>query len=158
MAESTTPAAETAAVPAAGGVHLTDDQFKTLLAAVTPAAAPAAATESAPAAPVAEAAPAAPAVTETEDQRIARLVAEGIAAAMPQAIQEHVERQGPPTRKGLAVPVTEHTATTGQGGLNGQGVPSDWPDKPLHTYTDEERALHFGPALEQHVFGGRTRA
>ncbi|MFF7881057.1 DUF6582 domain-containing protein [Streptomyces sp. NPDC020794] len=157
MAESTTPAAETAAAPAAGGVHLTDDQFKTLLAAVTPAAAPAAATESAPAAPVAEAAPAAPAVTETDDQRIARLVAEGIAAAMPQAIQEHVERQGPPTRKGLAVPVTEHTAPTGQGGLNGQGVPSDWPDKPLHTYTDEERAQHFGPALEQHVFGGRTR-
>jgi hypothetical protein len=88
MAESTTPAAETAAAPAAGGVTLTDEQFKTLLASIAPQPA---AVESAPAEPVAEAAPVVAAVTETDDQRIARLVAEGIAKALPQAVQEHVE-------------------------------------------------------------------
>lgn len=158
MAESTpTPAAETPGTDS--GLDALSAKFDKLTDAITGLVtkmAPAPTTESAPAAPVAEAAPVA--VAETDDQRIARLVSEGIAAAMPQAIQEHVERQGPPTRKGLAVPVTEHSAPAGQGGgLNGHGMPADWPDKPAHTYTDEERAQYFGPALEQHVFGARTR-
>lgn len=162
MAESTTPAAETAAVPAAGGVHLTDEQFAQLLsrvAAPTPAA-PAVAAESAPAEPVAETKAAAPAaeVTESEDQRIARLVAEGIKAALPQAVQEHVAQNGAPARKGLVAPVTENAApAVNEPGLNSHGAPADWPDKPLHQYTPDERAKYFGPALRQHVLQDRFR-
>lgn len=156
MAESTTPAAETAAVPAAGGVHLTDEQFQQLLARVAgPAPAVAAAAESAPTEPVAEAEAAAPAaeVTETDDQRIARLVAEGVKAALPQAIQEHVETTGGPARKGLVSPVTETAGTPGAGGL-----PEGWPQKPLHQYTDEEWRAHVAPSTVGVILGARGAA
>lgn len=145
MAESTTPAAETAAVPAAGGVHLTDEQFEKLLARVgAPApAAPAATTESAPADAVVEAQPAAAEVTETEEQRISRLVAEGVAAALPKAIQEHVETTGGPSRKGIVPQVSE---TTGAGG-NAQGLPEGAPDKPLHEYSQEEWSRYIAPVV-----------
>jgi len=155
MAESTTPAAETAAVPAAGGVHLTDEQFQQLLARVTgpaPAAAPAA--ESAPVEPVAEAAPAAE-VAETEDQRIARLVAEGVQAALPKAIQEHVETTGGPARKGLVPQVSE---TAGGAGTRADGLPEGWPQKPLHQYTDEEWRAHVAPSTVGAILGARGAA
>jgi len=149
-------AAETAAAPAAGGVALTYDQFQELLAAVrgqggsTPAeAAPAAAASVAEAAPVVET-PAA--VAETEDQRIQRLVREGIAAALPAAIQESVEQNGPPARKGIVPGVTEHTATVTP------GLPEGAPAKPLHEYTDEEWREHIAPAVVGAVLGGRTVA
>jgi hypothetical protein len=153
MAEPTT-AAETAAAPAVGGVTLTDDQFAQLLARVAPVAA--APVESAPAGTVAEATPAtasAPAaeVTETQDQRIARLVAEGVKAALPQAIQEHVETSGGPSRKGLVTPVSETTNPAG----NQQGLPEGAPDKPLHEYTPEEWSTHIAPAVTGAVFQGR---
>ncbi|NUP39520.1 MAG: hypothetical protein HOY76_21535 [Streptomyces sp.] len=157
MAEPTT-AAETAAAPAAGGVTLTDEQFKTLLAAVTPAPVPAAATESAPstpstpAAPVAEAQPAAAEVTETEDQRIQRLIAEGVKAALPGAIQEHVEATGGPARKGLVAQVAETSAATGNGST---GLPESWPQKPLHQYTDEEYRQYVGPTTVNAILGAR---
>lgn len=153
MAESTTPAADTAAAPAAGGVHLTDDQFKQLLAAVTPAAVPAPTTESAPAADtvVEAAAPAAAEVAETEEQRISRLVSEGLAAALPKAVQEHVEATGGPARKGLVAPVTEHTAP-----VAGAGLPEGWPAKPLHEYTDEEFRTHVSPATVSAILGDRA--
>lgn len=147
MAEPTT-AAETAAAPAVGGVTLTDDQFAQLLARVTPAAA-AAPVEAAPAEPVAEATPAAPEVTETEDQRIARLVAEGVKAALPGAIQEHVEATGGPARKGLVAPVAETAATTAS------GLPEGWPQKPLHQYTDEEWRAHVAPGTVGAILGAR---
>jgi len=151
MAESTTPAAETAAVPAAGGVHLTDEQFAQLLARVAPPTAPAAAAETAPAEPVAEAQTVAPAaeVTETEEQRIARLVAEGVAAALPKAIQEHVETTGGPTRKGL---VAEASTAPGNGP---SGLPEGWPQKPLHQYTEEEWRAHVGPSTVGAILGAR---
>jgi hypothetical protein len=159
MAESTTPAAETAAVPAAGGVHLTDEQFQLLLARVAgtaPAAAPAAA-ESSPAEPVAEAQAAAPAaeVAETEDQRIARLVAEGVAAALPKAIQEHVETTGGPSRKGLVSQVAEAAGASGTGSA---GLPEGWPQKPLHQYTDEEWRTHVAPSTVGAILGARGAA
>jgi hypothetical protein len=75
-------------------------------------------------APVAEAAPAAAPVTETEDQRIARLVAEGIKAALPKAIQEHVEQNGPPARKGVVPQVAENTGATASSGLPEGAPPS----------------------------------
>lgn len=158
MAESTTPAAETAAVPATGGVHLTDEQFQMLLARVAPAA-PATPVESATAEPVAEAtAPAAAPVAETEEQRIDRLVAEKLAAALPAAVQEHVAQHGAPARKGLVAPVNENTPTAGaEPGLNQYGVPADWPDKPLHEYSPDERTKYFGPTLRQHVLQDRFR-
>ncbi|MFE9127095.1 DUF6582 domain-containing protein [Streptomyces sp. NPDC007148] len=159
MAESTTPAAETAAVPAAGGVHLTDEQFEKLLSRLGPApVAPATPTESAPAEPVAETQAAAPAaaaeVTETEDQRIQRLIAEGVAAALPKAIQEHVETTGGPSRKGLVEPVTETSAT----GPTASGLPEGAPAKPLHEYTQEEWRQHIAPVVTGAVFNGRGPA
>jgi hypothetical protein len=164
MAETTTAAEGNAATPAAApvaGITFTDDQFKQFLDRMVPAAAGAPA-ESAPAAAatVAEATAAAePAlVVETEDQRIQRLVAEGIAAERTRLIQETVERQGPPQRKGLVGRVQEsgELATTGNGGeLNSQGLPADWPDKPLHEYKGAERAK-LSAALMQHVVGNRV--
>lgn len=154
MAESITPAADTAASPAVGGITLTDDQFAQLLARVAPAAAP---VEAAPAAaaPVAEAAAPAPVeVAETDDQRIARLVAEGIKAALPAAIQESVERTGPPARKGLVAQVTE----TSQGAVSPAGIPAEWPQKPLHEYTDEEFRQHVSPATVGVILGARAQA
>lgn len=153
MAEPTT-AAETAAAPAVGGVTLTDDQFAQLLGRLAPVpAAPAAAAESAPAEPVAEAQPAAQAatVTETDEERINRLVAEGIATALPKAVQEHVEASGGPARKGLVAPVTEHTAPVASGSL-----PEGWPAKPLHEYTDEEFRAHVSPATVNAILGSRA--
>lgn len=149
MAESTTPAAETAAVPAVGGITLTDDQFQALLARITPQPA---AVESAPAEPVAEAAPAAPVVTESEDERITRLVSEGIKAALPQAVQEHVEATGGPSRKGLVTPVSETAGATAG------GIPEGWPAKPLHEFTPEEWAQHVAPTTVGAVLGNRGQA
>ncbi|MFE2486059.1 DUF6582 domain-containing protein [Streptomyces mirabilis] len=154
MAESTTtPAAETPGstdgIDALGQkIDKLSDALAGFVTAMTPAAV---AAESAPAETVAEAAPVAPVVAETEDQRIARLVAEGIAAAMPKAIQEHVETTGGPARKGLVAPVTEHTAP-----VNTAGLPDGWPDKPLHEYTDEEFRQHVSPATVKAVFGNRV--
>lgn len=153
MAEPTT-AAETAAAPAVGGVTLTDDQFAQLLGRLAPVpAVPAAAAESAPAEPVAEAQPVTPAVavTETEEERISRLVSEGLAAALPKAVQEHVEATGGPARKGLVAPVTEHTAP-----VAGAGLPEGWPAKPLHEYTDEEFRQHVSPATVSAILGDRA--
>lgn len=150
MAESTTPAAEAATAPAAGGVTLTDDQFKALLAAVAPQPA---AVESAPAEPVAEAAPAAPPVTESDDERIQRLVAEGIKAALPKAVQEHVEATGGPSRKGFVTPVSE-TATVSAG----NGLPDGWPAKPFHEYSDEEWKATAGAAVVGAILGNRAPA
>ncbi|MFE2850563.1 DUF6582 domain-containing protein [Streptomyces lavendulae] len=149
MAESTSPAVDAAPAPASGGVTLTDEQFKALLAAVAPQPA---AVESAPVEPVAEATPAAPAVTETDEQRIQRLVAEGIKAALPQAVQEHVETTGGPSRKGYVTPVAE-TSGTGPG-----GIPEGWPTKPLHEYTPEEWAQHVAPTTVGAVLGNRGQA
>lgn len=153
MAEPNT-AAETAAAPAVGGVHLTDDQFSQLLNRLAPAAAVPAAQESAPAAvePVAEAAKPAEDVKETEDERIARLVSEGIKAALPTAIQESVETNGP-ARKGLVQPVTETAATPATAGL-----PEGAPTKPLHEYTDAEWRQYIAPVTVGAVLGARGEA
>jgi hypothetical protein len=99
------------------------------------------------------AAPAAAEVTETEDQRIARLVAEGVAAALPAAIQEHVQTTGGPARKGLVPPVTENTPAATAGAL-----PEDWPAKPLHEYTDEEFRQYVSPATVRAILGDRANS
>lgn len=156
MAEPIT-AAETAAAPAAGGVHFTDDQFEKFLNRMAPAPVAAAPVEAAPAAvePVVEAAPvveAPAAVAETEEQRIDRLVAERLAVALPAAIQESVERTGPPARKGLVAQVTEHTAAVTP------GLPEGAPAKPFHEYTDEEWREHIAPVTVANVLGKRNDA
>jgi hypothetical protein len=157
MAESTTPAAETPGstdgINALGAkIDKLSDALAGFVTAMTPA--PVAPVESLPAETVVEAAaPAATEVTETEDQRITRLVAEGIATALPKAVQEHVETTGGPTRKGLVTPVTEHTAPVTAGGL-----PEGWPAKPLHEYTDEEFRQHVSPATVNAILGARANA
>lgn len=162
VTEPTTPAVEStpaATAPAApGGITLTTEQFQMLLAAVQPAPAAAAPVESAPTAPVAETpaapapvpAPAVPAVqaTETQEQMIARMVREGITTG----IQSLVESGGlKAQRKGLVGrPVTE---TGAEQGLTELGIPEDWPQKPLHTYTAEERAKYIDRAWGEHILG-----
>ncbi|MGW2936072.1 DUF6582 domain-containing protein [Streptomyces sp. NPDC001156] len=159
MAESTTPAAETPGstdgIEALGAkIDKLSDALAGFVTALTPQ--PAAAAESAPAEPVAEAAaPAAAEVTETEEQRIQRLVAEGVAAALPRAIQEHVETTGGPARKGLVAPVAE---TAAAGGTGSAGLPEGWPQKPLHQYTDEEWRAHVAPSTVGAILGARGAA
>jgi len=157
MAESTTtPAAETPGstdgIDALGAkIDKLSDALAGFVTAMTPAPA---ATESAPAEPVAEATPAAPEVTETEDQRIARLVSEGVAAALPKAIQEHVETTGGPSRKGLVASVTETDGTAPAT----PGLPEGAPAKPLHEYTQDEWRQHIAPIVTGAVFKGRGEA
>jgi hypothetical protein len=154
MAESTTtPAAETPGstdgINALGQkIDKLSDALAGFVTAMTPK--PAAA-ESAPAETVAEAAPAAPEVAETEDQRIARLVSEGVAAALPKAIQEHVETTGGPSRKGLVASVTETDGTAPAT----PGLPEGAPAKPLHEYTQDEWRQHIAPIVTGAVFKGR---
>jgi len=165
VTEPTTPAVENApaaTAPAApAGITLTTEQFQMLLAAVQPQAVATAApapVETAPAAPVVETppvtAPAAPAPaapvaqpTETQEQMIARLVEKGITSG----IQSLVESGGiKAQRKGLAGrPVTEAAAE----GLTELGIPEDWPQKPLHTYTAEERRKYIDRQWGEHVLG-----
>lgn len=156
VSEPTTPAVEAtpAAATAPAGVTFSPEQFQQLLAAMRPA--PAAPAEAAPAAPVAEATPAAPpAVAETDDQRIARLVAEQVAAVKTALIQDFVEEGRGPVRKGLVRPVTE-SGNAGDGEINEYGVPSDWPNKPLHEYSSAERSHYFGRALQDHILKDRA--
>ncbi|MGW2861948.1 DUF6582 domain-containing protein [Streptomyces sp. NPDC001205] len=150
MAESTTPAAETPGSDS--GIDALSAKFDKLTDAITglvtqmtPAPA---AIESAPAEPVAETASAAE-VVESDDDRIARLVAEGIAKALPQAVQEHVEMTGGPSRKGLVQPVSETSVVS-------SGLPEGWPQKPLHEYTDEEWRQTGGAAAVGSILGNRV--
>jgi hypothetical protein len=157
MAESTTtPAAETPGstdgIDALGAkIDKLSDALAGFVTAMTPAPA---ATESAPAESVVEAVPAAPEVTETEDQRIARLVSEGIKAALPVAVQEHVETTGGPSRKGLVASVTETDGTPPAT----PGLPEGAPAKPLHEYTQDEWRQHIAPIVTGAVFKGRGEA
>lgn len=154
QAPATTPA------PAvAPSVTLSADQFEQLLSKVTAPAVTAGETAPTPDQPATETrtdpettppeetAP----VTETDEAKIARLIAEGIKAGLPLAIQEHVAQNGPPTRKGLVAPVAEHTAP-----VNTTGLPEGWPQKPLHEYTDEEWRAHVSPATVGAILGDRA--
>ncbi len=154
MTESTTPAETTPGTPdGIADLSAKFDKLTDAISGLVTAMAPKAPVESAPAAPVAEQAAPAPApVQETQEQMIARLVAEGVKAALPVAVQETVERYGPPTRKGLVRPVTENAAT----GAGHQGLPEGWPDTPLHTYTPEERAQFLEPAVINTFLKGRA--
>jgi hypothetical protein len=149
--ESTTAAVASSPAPA---VTFTDEQFKAFLAAVAPPpVAVAAPAEAAPAAPVAEAAPGA--VTESEEARIERIVN----ARLTEAMQRQVVQTGPPARKGLVGRVTEsgelRTAAAADA-VNSNGLPADWPDKPLHQYKDAERGL-MSAALLEYVTGPRPQ-
>lgn len=145
----TTPAAP--AQPAAPtGVHFSDAQFEALLANLRQ---PVAATASAEAAPT----PPEP-VAETDEQRIARLIDEGVKARLPAAVIEAIQTTGGPARKGLVQPVAETSAVDQDTDLTDQGVPADWPQKPLHKYTAEERSRFVAPALQQHVLGSRENS
>ncbi|WP_367134435.1 MULTISPECIES: DUF6582 domain-containing protein [Streptomyces] len=152
MAESTSPAAETPGTDmSVDALGAKIDKLTDALAGFITAMAPApAAQESAPAEPVAEASPAAQAAAvESEDERIARLVAEGIAKALPHAVQEHVETTGGPTRKGLVAPVHESASEATS------ELPEGVPAKPLHEYSDEEWRRHIAPITVGAILGNR---
>ena len=148
---ATAPVSAAPVQPAApAGVHFSDAQFDTLMAALRQPATVGAAPETAPPAPEP--------VAETQEQMIARLISEGVKAALPAAVIEAVQTTGGPTRKGLVQPVTETAAVDQDTDLTDQGVPADWPQKPLHKYTAEERARFVAPALQQHVLGSRENS
>lgn len=146
-AAPTTPPAAPAAPAAPTGVHFSDAQFQALLDNLRQPVTAGASTEAAPPPP-------AP-IAETQEQMIARLVSEGVKAALPAAVIEAVQTTGGPARKGLVQPVTETSALDPGTDLTDQGVPADWPQKPLHKYTDQERRQYVSPALQQHVLGSR---
>ena len=162
--EPNTPTAGTApAATAATGsepdhIDRLTDMIGKLITAMTPAA-PAA--EAAPAMPVAETAPAAPAapvapapVAETEDQRIARLVQEQVTARVQDLVESGQLGAG---RKGLTgtAPAGAPQAQGG-GDVNEHGLPSSWPNKPLHEYSDAEFSRYAVPQLENYVLNGRV--
>jgi len=150
-AVETAPAAE-AAPAAAAPITLTAEQFEALLARTAPAAAaPAAPAAAAPAATEAAPAPAAQ-VTETDDQRIARIVEERLATERTRMIQDIVESGRGPGRKGLVSGAAQDLEEAD----NGDALPESWPQKPLHKYTAEERQAYFGPQLDQYVMGNRA--
>jgi len=170
VSEPTTPAAEPepAAAPetpaATGGVTLSMEQFELLLSklrAPEPVAAGAPAESAAtPAEPVKEAeGVTAQAVTETEEQRITRLVAEGVKAALPLAVQQHVESAGPPARKGLVGRLRE---TAGATQLSAEDYPDNWPvdsagaPLPAHKIPRDQWTDVASPQLEQYVLGRRA--
>lgn len=176
--------ATTAATAPVGGLNvtLTEDQFAALMrkiGATQIAPAPAggqlvtagAAAESTPAAPapVAEAAQSTPAaapaavqvapapVTETTDQMVARLVAEGVKAALPLAIQEAAQTGALPARKGLVPQVAETAAGTAD-----TEYPASWPTDetgqpmPAHKMSNEQWKAASRPTLEQSVLKDRS--
>lgn len=95
------------------------------------------------------------AAAETEEQRIDRLVTERLQARLASG-------DVTPARKGLTGKVDERTAPASPVGSvtteNSQGLPGDWPDRPLHEYSDEEIARYAGTALDHHVFGAKGQA
>lgn len=100
VSEPTTPAAETASTPPTPMIALTQEQFAQLLDRVAPAR------ESAPAVePVAaETAPPVPEpVAETNEEKMARLIAEGVAAAKDELREQILRENGLPARKGYRV-------------------------------------------------------
>lgn len=168
MSEPTTavePTQAAAPIPAPA-VTLSAEQFQQLLAAASRPveAAPAPVAPVAEAAPTPVAAPVAPApvapapVAESQEQMIARLVAEGIAAGQTALIQTLAESGALGGRKGLTA---QSPAATNAGqvagpvaeGVNSYGMPAGAPDKPLHLYTTEELNRWAGPMVFEHAVG-----
>lgn len=106
VSEPTTPAAETASTPTAAPlIALTQEQFTQLLDRITPAR------ETAPAKSAAETVVAPEPVAETDEQRIARLVAEGVAAARDELREQMLRTNGLPQRTGYRVHESEQPNT-----------------------------------------------
>jgi len=180
MTASSTPAAETTAAPALSQADL-DAAVASALAAdrkarkarrAARAATPGKAAESAPAAPVTETGPATVAESEadmiarivgakvaeilgpqeTDEQRRSRLVQEGVDAALAQAVQSG---RIAVSRKGVVLGANE-TGTGATESLNAHGLPSSWPDKPLHQFSQEEFDQYTGATVVRHVLGDRA--
>lgn len=138
-------------------VTLTAAQFAQLLEGVAEAKAPAA-----PAAEVVEESDeamvarlvaegiAAAAPQETREQRIARLVKEGVEQGLTALTQTHVERNGAPQRTGLVANAAAPTESA-------SGLPADWPtkadgtQKAVYELTESERNQHATPMLADFV-------
>lgn len=94
-------------------------------------------------------------LTETTDQKIARLVEEGVTAAKQQLV---ASGQVVPGRKGLSPggEVNEHTARVG--GTEGEMPPAppgkSWDE--MHKWTSEDLDVYAGPAITRHVLKDRA--
>jgi len=184
MPETTAPAAETTA-PAAPAY--TQAQLDAIIEAAAnralaafAAAHPAPAAGTAAAAPAAEAAPAAPAapaaVTETEAEKVQRMVDAAIAAKFPQEtdeqritrlVQEGVDAatarmvqsgQLAPGRKGIVMTAEQAAAANSGADVISEKtkMPASWGDKPLHEMSHEDLIARTAPVLANHVFGERA--
>jgi hypothetical protein len=92
--------------------------------------------------------------TETQEQMIARIVAESQRAL----IQDLAESGALPGRRGLtaqspAATAAGEVATPVAEGYNAYGMPAGAPNKPLHEYTTEELNRWAGPMVFEHAVG-----
>jgi hypothetical protein len=146
-AVGSTPVPAQAPAPVAPVIQLTPEQFQQLLNRPVAETAAPAAPVAAPA-PVAPVAPAPAAVVETTEQMIDRKIKEGVTTGLQAAVASGALKPG---RKGLAGrPVGENG---NEQVLTELGIPEDWPQKPLHEYTPEERRKYIDTALGEHVLG-----
>lgn len=165
-AVETSPATDTPAAPAAAPTFTFEQMMALLTAAGRPVeSAPA------PAAPVAEAAPAqapveqpvpaaaaptAPApVAETQEQMLARMIAE----SQRTLVQTLAESGMLGARKGLTAqaPGSQAPVSPLAEGTNSYGMPAGAPDKPLHQYSTEELNRWAGPMVFEHAVGHYAR-
>jgi hypothetical protein len=94
-------------------------------------------------------------VAETEEQRIKRLVEEGVTAAKQQLV---ASGQVIPGRKGLTAggEVNEHTARVGttEGEMPAAPPGKSWDE--MHKWSTEELNQYATPGLADYVFNGRA--
>jgi hypothetical protein len=136
-------------------------------AEAAPAAA-APATETAPAAPAAAAESEADKISrlvreaidrempkETDDERITRLVQEGVSAARASLVQSG---QVIPGRKGIVMTAEQAAAAAGGADVINEStkLPASWGDKPLHKMSTDEFNQRTGPVVVRHVLGDRA--
>ena len=92
-------------------------------------------------------------VAETEDARIARVVSEQVTARVQDLMESGTLGGG---RKGLTGNAPGAAPEIpGGSGLNEHGLPSSWPNKPLHEYSEQEFSRYAYPQLETYVLNGR---
>jgi hypothetical protein len=93
-------------------------------------------------------------VAETEDQRIARLVAEQVIVRVQDLVES---RQLGGGRKGLtATAPASGPGASSDAALNENGLPEGWLNKPLHEYSEAEFSRYAFPQLESYVRSGRA--
>jgi len=92
---------------------------------------------------------------ETDEQRITRLVQEGVDAATARMVQSG---QLAPGRKGIVMTAEQAAAANSGADVISEKtkMPASWGDKPLHEMSHEDLIARTAPVLANHVFGERA--